>query len=269
MLLPAEVAQLERRARASKLEASVNRSFLRSLAKSTQHPAEENDPAPPADQPAEDGLAVMLLDADNADRPMAVLRSCQPPVSKHIACQSLRSSISVQAARGSGSGECHQKQQFPIDPAEIRRRVACKSFNGDKVTQAFYEKASTFAAGAPMPETVSYPRCCGAFCESDSTADAMRLHKRLTNLLLELIKMPELPHKVLSQAGLIFATEQFLAHEAANEAPSKVRFFAVGSAAGRQAHHPAQVILAELERSPDSTTEARPGRSTFLDSRLD
>ena len=48
------------------------------------------------------------------------------------------------------------------------------------------------------------------------------------------------------QSELVFAVQSYA--EESSEVPNCVRFFAVGSGSGRQAHHPAQANFIELQR---------------------
>lgn len=167
--------------------------------------------------------------------------ACRPPLPKHVTCQSLREPLAKQAQEGAPAA------QFPIDPEVLSRLAKSRKLNMDASSTSFCEKAATIAVGESLQEKVEYPASCGCLCRSSNTFCSIRMHQDLLDILQKIVKGTGLKHVCVSQAAVLFAAEQYVAESEFVEAQQQVSFWALGAASGRQAHHPPQAQLGQLQ----------------------
>ena len=182
----------------------------------------------------DDRLALMLRDAA-AQEPETRL-ALKPPLPS--VCQSLSASFVDQA------GESTKKSpEYPMSPGTLVEKVKTPQFSVTKATTAFAREATQIASGLSMPDPVPFPRTCGAMCKSSHSQRDLAFQKRVCNLLLQLVKDSGFKPTDVCKAEILFAAEQYRS----SEQPHETFYFALGSAAGQQAHHPAQANLSELK----------------------
>ncbi|CAJ1420891.1 unnamed protein product [Effrenium voratum] len=167
----------------------------------------------------------------------------RPPYSKHMACFSLSAPLLQQAA---GQAQHLEKQTYPLSRDILKQRMASKSYKLKADCEAFAAKAAHIASAGGLPAQVAYPAKCGALCRSSTSARVLGFHSRVVKLLLQLVTelSPDRSLSLAHRANLLIAAESFANTD--DESPTSVDFFVVACAAGRQAHHPASVSLAEL-----------------------
>ena len=243
-----EKASLEERARASKLEAFVNRQVLKRMGNNKRDSLDGEilaDAGGPVGNPEGnpesncnvDRLAIMI---QQQAAPEVAMRR-QPPMPKHVACQSLLSPLEQQARVGDGG--CGPRN-FPISPLAVREQARMPG-GLTKGIETFGKHAATIAGGQSLPDQVTYPGCCGALCRMQNTQRTLKLHKSILDALQKVVAESGFQPACFSQASLILAAEQYFL--AGDDSASKTSFFALAHASGRQAHHKPQVTLAQLD----------------------
>ena len=190
-----------------------------------------------------DALAMMIEDCRfRGDVGLQNLPS-KPPLPKHVSCQSLRCSVVDQA-----SGRAVQQDKHPISKEMLRERITDKNFHWCGDVSAFSEKARKIAAAeTELDGSVMYPGICGELCRHANTQRTIKFHADVLAVLHRIVKEHGGGAKSVAQAGLVFAAESFDLEAGQEDVPDRILFFAIAAAAGRLAHHPAQVSLVELQ----------------------
>ncbi|CAE7364228.1 unnamed protein product, partial [Symbiodinium necroappetens] len=180
-----------------------------------------------------------------------------PPFSSRLGCQSLQKPLMEEV------GTAQVREQFPISPLMVRQRLQAEGFRMHEDVRTFARMSSHIAPETAFPEKVEYPGHCGSLCVSCNSQRTLRYHRKLVDMLHAIVKDFSSNVRLISQTGLILAVEthtQFPPNPGTPRTPDRLQFFAIGSAAGRQAHHPAQVNFAELEFDCGQQKASRPSR---------
>ncbi|CAE7188657.1 unnamed protein product [Symbiodinium sp. CCMP2456] len=251
-LVPDQVSQLQLRAQASKVLASVARKKkpraaraggslpVRAGADASSHvqplPNCNVDSVDPASSAA-DPLASLMQEATDGALALAPVRAgCfpGPPVPKHLGCNSLQESVVQQASR---SG-LDAAEKFPISQSMIKSRMSASDFNLKRDVADFARRSSHIASGPSVPHKVLYPGSCGALCRTHSTTRAIGFHAKLVSLLHGIVKECSPTVRRVPDAGVVLVVQSYLEPpqpEAEEAAADGVFFFAVACSAGRQA----------------------------------
>lgn len=224
------------RANASKIQAAVNRKIIAN--RGSPDADLEGGPDTNLHLPEADSLAIMI---QNDTMPSTVVRQRKPPMPKHLAVQSLLAPFLQQAQDGNDG---IAKQRYPIDPAELRARSKAQG-GMRKAIETFEKQATTIAGGEAVPDKVVYPGWCGALCRMQNTQRTVKLRTNVVDALQRIVRDSGLKPGWFSQASIVLAAEQYQSLD--DPTPCNVTFYALIHACGRQAHHKAQVTLAELE----------------------
>ena len=184
----------------------------------------------------------------------------QPPFPKHVTCQSFNSSLVDQASGQAinAPSQIAQSESFPLRPGDLRERLFSRKVNLSNEINDFRNRATRFVSGGDMPDRVEYPDCCGELCRNHNTRRSVLFHDRLLELLKTVVQSgcgrTKGWAKHVPAANICLAAECYVDRDPARPNvpahPSRVTFYAVASASGRQAHHPAQINLVQLQ--PDT-----------------
>ncbi|CAE7263478.1 unnamed protein product [Symbiodinium sp. KB8] len=249
-LVPDQVYQLELRAQASKLLASVARKTKSKSPAGDSFPVEAGadasghaqplpgctgDSVDPASSAADPLTSLMQEAADGALALAPVQAGCfpGPPVPKHLGCNSLQQSVVQQASRSLDAAE-----KFPITPSMIKSRMSASDFNLKRDVADFARRSSHIASGPSVPDKVLYPGSCGALCRTRSTVRTISFHEKLVSLLHSIVKECSLNARRVADAGVVLVVQSYLEPpqpEAEEAAADGLFFFAVACSAGRQA----------------------------------
>ena len=251
--------ELEARSIASKIQASGLRGEHKAAAAAAASRADPPLALGPASSGSQDAfevdtLANMMQEAAQAhsDRDgqgsalvvSAPSRVQGPRFVQQAGCQSLQKPLLEQTRAPAAATE-----KFPISPAMLKERMSQAGFNLHEDNKSFSRKASHIAAQFSMPNKVEYPGSCGQLCRSSNTLRTINFHTKLVALLQEVVKDSAPQARDAAKTGVVLAVECWIQQpvDASQTPADRMLFFAIGSASGRQAHHAAQVTLAELE----------------------
>ncbi len=158
--------------------------------------------------------------------------------------------------------------EFPLRESTVASAVSQQHGGAGMVKTAkqWQSTSTVIATGHDMPEDISYPVVCGALCRSTTTQRMRNLHAQVLKALLQLVSSACSGRKLACalDADLIIVAEKRKAEEAGVEGTpaDELLFVAVGSASGRQAHHPEHVGMTLLQpargQAPPPSVPRRP-----------
>ena len=253
----------------ARLDELKNRKVASDLSTARERLQQKTSQAPPGsdlqivvaqaqeDQSREDGWRTMMQRLGQAD---GAPDTTQPPFPKHVTCQSFNSSLVDQASGQAinAPSQIAQSESFPLRPGDLRERLFSRKVNLSNEINDFRNRATRFVSGGDMPDRVEYPDCCGELCRNHNTRRSVLFHDRLLELLKTVVQSgcgrTKGWAKHVPAANICLAAECYVDRDPARPNvpahPSRVTFYAVASASGRQAHHPAQINLVQLQ--PDT-----------------